>query len=54
MVVHREFLKRAGTGLALGRFGGKTPEILAPFELKGADTRDLDAIMPGRNKTCAL
>lgn len=37
--------------LALGRFGGKTPEILAPFELKGADTRDLDAIMPGRNKT---
>lgn len=37
--------------LALGRFGGKTPEILAPLELKGADTRDLDAIMPGRNKT---
>jgi hypothetical protein len=37
--------------LALGRFGGKTPEILAPFELKGAKTKDLDAIMPGRNKT---
>ncbi|MES6494322.1 hypothetical protein U6K29_12390, partial [Cutibacterium acnes] len=31
--------------------GYNTPEILAPFELKGADTRDLDAIMPGRNKT---
>jgi adenine-specific DNA methylase len=25
--------------------------VLAPFELKGARTRDLDAIMPGRNKT---
>jgi len=25
--------------LALGRFGGKTPEILAPFELKGAKTK---------------
>ena len=37
--------------LALGRFGDKTPEILAPFELKGAKTKDLDAIMPGRNKT---
>lgn len=37
--------------LALGRFGGKAPEILAPFELKGAKTKDLDAIMPGRNKT---
>ncbi|MEL7399405.1 MAG: type I restriction endonuclease subunit M, partial [Pseudomonadota bacterium] len=37
--------------LALGRFGGPKPEIIAPFELKGADTRDLDAIMPGRNKS---
>lgn len=37
--------------LALGRFGGKTLEILAPFELKGAKTKDLDAIIPGRNKT---
>lgn len=37
--------------LALGWFGGKVPEILAPFELKGAKTKDLDAIMPGRNKT---
>lgn len=30
--------------------GGKTPDIVAPFELKGAHTRDLDAIMPGRTK----
>ena len=34
--------------LALGRFNG-TDEVVAPFELKGADTRDLDAPMPGRN-----
>ena len=27
------------------------PEIVAPFELKGAGTRDLDAIMPGRSKS---
>lgn len=37
--------------LALGRFGGVKPEIVAPFELKGANTRDLDAIMPGRAKS---
>lgn len=37
--------------LALGRFDGDTPEIIAPFELKGADTRDLDAPMPGRKIT---
>ena len=37
--------------LALGRFGGQAAEIVAPFELKGATTRDLDAIMPGRNKS---
>jgi hypothetical protein len=42
---------RGSVDLAIGRFGGKSTEILAPFELKGADTRDLDAIMPGRNKT---
>ena len=42
---------RGSVDLALGRFGGKMPDIVAPFELKGADTRDLDAIMPGRNKS---
>ena len=42
----------AGTvDLALGRFDGAKAEIVAPFELKGADTRDLDAPMPGRKKT---
>lgn len=38
--------------LALGHFqtGGES-RIIAPFELKGAKTKDLDAIMPGRAKT---
>ena len=42
---------RGSVDLALGHFGDKKAEIVAPFELKGADTRDLDAIMPGRNKS---
>lgn len=42
---------RGSVDLALGRFGNGPPQIIAPFELKGADTRDLDAIMPGRNKS---
>ena len=37
--------------LALGHFGDGKPQIIAPFELKGAKTQDLDAIMPGRNKS---
>ena len=36
--------------IALGFFKDER-RILAPFELKGADTRDLDAPMAGRNKT---
>ncbi|MCA3446368.1 MAG: N-6 DNA methylase [Rhodobacter sp.] len=50
-VSSEQAILRGSADLALGRFGGKTPEILAPFELKGAKTRNLDAIMPGRNKT---
>ncbi len=50
-VATEETILRGSVDLALGRFGGLKPEILAPFELKGADTRDLDAIMPGRNKS---
>ena len=34
--------------LALGTFVDGATKIVAPFELKGADTRDLDAPMPGR------
>ena len=37
--------------IALGDFGVEFSKITAPFELKGADTKDLDAPMPGRNKT---
>lgn len=36
---------------ALGHFTADKVQIVAPFELKGAKTRDLDAIMPGRNKS---
>jgi len=44
----------AGAGsvdLALGNFDAKSRRVLAPFELKGPKTRDLDAIMPGRAKS---
>src|SRR5258706_11356022 len=38
--------------VALGHFGaGGEVAIVAPFELKGARTRDLDAVMPGRKKS---
>ncbi len=37
--------------LALGQFEGVEAKILAPFELKGARTADLDAPMPGRKIT---
>lgn len=50
-VATEQGILQGSVDLALGRFGGKRPEILAPFELKGAKTKDLDAIMPGRNKT---
>ncbi len=36
---------------ALGNFSPGRREIVAPFELKGPATRDLDAIMPGRAKS---
>ncbi|MBF9151657.1 Eco57I restriction-modification methylase domain-containing protein [Novosphingobium jiangmenense] len=37
--------------LALGQFSKGERRIIAPFELKGAKTKNLDAIMPGRAKT---
>ncbi len=36
---------------ALGAFSIGSTTIVAPFELKGAKTKDLDAIMPGRGKS---
>lgn len=50
-VATEQSILRGSVDLALGRFGGGVADILAPFELKGADTHDLDAIMPGRNKS---
>jgi Eco57I restriction-modification methylase len=43
-------IRRGTADVALGRFGGAETanEVIAPFELKGPDTSDLDAIMPGR------
>lgn len=46
--------KRTGTGsadTALGYFEAGKKQVVAPVELKGADTADLDAIMPGRHKS---
>lgn len=37
--------------LALGHFSKEDRRIIAPFELKGAKTKNLDAIMPGRAKS---
>ncbi len=43
-------IRRGTIDVALGRFGlaDSADEIVAPFELKGPTTTDLDAIMPGR------
>ncbi len=45
---------RTGTGsadVALGRFGLAGNQVVAPVELKGADTPNLDLSMPGRYKS---
>jgi type I restriction-modification system DNA methylase subunit len=52
--VSREYAVGSGAvDLALGVFSDDkaSDTVLAPFELKGAKTKDLDAIMPGRHKT---
>ena len=52
--VAREYpVARGKVDLALGTFCGdkKKDKVVAPFELKGAKTVNLDAIMPGRHKT---
>ena len=45
---------QAGAGradAALGHFRGDAHQVIAPVELKGADTANLDAIMPSRHKS---
>ncbi len=52
--ISREYAVAGGAvDLALGYFSDakENDNVLAPFELKGAKTKDLDAIMPGRHKT---
>ena len=44
-------IRRGSVDVALGHFDQTQAHIIAPFELKGADTKDLDAIMSGRNKS---
>ena len=46
--------QKIGSGsvdVALGHFDPQQSQTLAPFELKGAKTKNLDAIMPGRHKS---
>lgn len=50
-VTAEKTILRGSVDLALGHFGGSKDRIIAPFELKGAKTKDLDAIMPGRAKS---
>lgn len=52
--IAREYpVARGHVDLALGVFSGDKEKetVLAPFELKGAKTKDLDAMMSGRHKT---
>ncbi|KZD12389.1 hypothetical protein AUP43_16535 [Oceanibaculum pacificum] len=50
-VTSEEAILRGSVDLALGFFGPDKSQIIAPFELKGAKAKDLDAIMPGRSKS---
>lgn len=50
-VTSEQAILRGSVDLALGRFELKQSQIIAPFELKGAKTKDLDAIMPSRAKS---
>ena len=52
--IAREYgIASGAVDLALGHFSQDKQQdrVIAPLELKGARTRDLDAIMPGRHKT---
>lgn len=50
-VTSEQNILRGSVDLALGHFTADKSQIIAPLELKGAKTRDLDAIMPGRAKS---
>jgi len=50
-VTQEQSIIQGSVDLALGSFGGTDRKVVAPFELKGANTINLDAIMPGRAKS---
>jgi hypothetical protein len=50
-VTSEQAILRGSVDLALGKFTSEKFQIVAPLELKGAKTKDLDAIMPGRAKS---
>src|SRR5712691_2959299 len=52
-LAHERSIRSGAVDVALGRFGGpdSADDMVAPFELKGPGTRDLDAIMPGRGRS---
>jgi hypothetical protein len=50
-IATEEVLGKGAVDAALGTFSASARTIVAPFELKGLGTSDLDAIMPGRNKS---
>lgn len=50
---HEESIRTGAVDVAIGRFNrpDAPEEIVAPFELKGPDTVDLDRVMPGRGRS---
>ncbi len=50
-VTHEARTGMGSADVALGRFGARGDEVVAPVELKGADTPNLDIMMPGRQKS---
>jgi hypothetical protein len=52
-LAHERAIRSGAVDVALGQFGGpdNSDDMVAPFELKGPGTRDLDAIMPGRGRS---
>ena len=50
-LAEEEPVSRGAVDVALGRFDAAAREIVAPFELKGPTTHDLDAPMPGRGRS---
>lgn len=50
-VAKNEPVGKGNVDVALGKFSADGREIIAPFELKGTKTKNLDAVMSGRNKS---